>query len=110
VTIPLIVKCLKCKNSYEEEAVVTVTAIHDPDTGTFIQLDVTFADVSGNPVYLQDLLCLPNRCSVFGRLPDGTGFAYPFLVLGKNNVWHSRPDNAGHHYAERRVKHDVGSK
>lgn len=101
----LIVKCFKCKNTYDvdERVVVTMESVVDPDTGVFIQYDVEFHyPDGGDPVYIQDLLCLPKHCSVFGRLPDGRVFAFPWLVKAKTgDGWHSRPDKNGQHYATR---------
>lgn len=99
----LTVKCLKCKDTYEvEDAVVSFELVLDPDTDQFVQYDVTFT-YAGEPLWIQDLLCLPNYCSVFGRLPNGSVFAFPWLVCGSGwgEVWHSRPDSKGVHYAMR---------
>jgi hypothetical protein len=100
----LIVKCLKCRQTYDvQEVSVTMTAVLDEDSGEFVQYDVNFTHFGGDdPVYIQDMLCLPKHCSVFGRLTSGTMFAFAWLVPGrKGDRWHSKPDNRGKHYAMR---------
>jgi hypothetical protein len=104
--VTLTVKCLKCKDSYEFEGLtITADLVVDPDTGEFVQYDVEFAHVDESPVYLQDQLCLPNHCSVFGRLPNGHVFAFPWLVPDRrSDTWHSKPDKRGDHFAMKRPK------
>lgn len=101
----LTIKCLKCKSCYDQRNVaVHIDAIidedaMDEDAFVFVQYDVTFTK-DGAPVYIEDLLCLPKRCSVFGRLPNGAMFAFPCLTAGpRGSVWHSRPDSKGSHFA-----------
>ena len=103
-TAKLTVKCLRCgQTSYEiPDALVTLEPVTDPDTHEFVQYDVTLVGVLGDSLYIEDLLCLPKQCSVFGRLSTGSMFAFPWLTKGRRgNVWHSRPDSKGDHYAMR---------
>lgn len=105
VTLPgkadLIVRCLKCGDKHDvEDVTVTFDAVIDEDTGEFVQFDVEFSE-DGVTVYIADLLCVPKHCSVFGRLPSGAMFAFPWLTPGKHDNWHSKPDKRGDHYAMR---------
>lgn len=98
----IIVKCLTCKNKYDEtEVSISMDAVID-DMDRFVQYDVTFTDSLGNEVFIQDLLCgTPKRCSIFGQ-SAGKMFAFPCLTKGKNSaVWHSSPDRNGDHFAIR---------
>jgi hypothetical protein len=107
LTATLIVKCLKCGNKYDigKPVRVTMESVLDADTGEFVQYNVRFTHLDGeDPVYIGDLLCLPKHCSVFGRLSNGSVFAFPWLVAGKHDVWHSRPDKTNHHYAMRSAR------
>lgn len=106
ITLPgkasLIVRCLKCGDKYDvEDVTVTFDAVIDEDTGVFVQYDVEFSSEYGATVYIADLLCLPKYCSVFGRLPSGAMFAFPWLTPGKHDHWHSKADSRGDHYAMR---------
>jgi hypothetical protein len=98
----LTVKCFACGNTYNMlNVVVAMVSVYD-DTGVFVQYDVQFTYEIGGIAYLGDLLCgSPKRCSVFGRMPGGQMFAFPFLSAGRNDIWHSRPDSNGDHYAQR---------
>lgn len=103
----LIIKCLTCKKTYEvDRAIINMVTITDPDPDNgerdFIQYEVTFYD-SVDPddddvLYLQDLLCRENKCSVFGHLKDSM-FAFPFLSKSRGDKWISSPDSKGSHFA-----------
>ena len=84
---------------------VTLDPVYDPDDDIFIQYDVTFSDGMGGHIYIEDLLCVYKRCSVFGKCDDGRMFAFAYLSLGRQtSTWHSKAGRDGMHFAITRAK------
>jgi hypothetical protein len=112
----LVVKCLGCKNTYEvHDVTVLIEPVLDPDEHTFLHYEVKFGyegfDGGEVDAFIQDLLCMRvnntsgRRCSVFGRLPNGSVFAFPMLTKVKpDRLWVSSPDAAGTHYGAKQAK------
>lgn len=103
--VTLVVKCLRCKKTYgvDDVHLVRYEVVTDPDTGDFVHYEVQFLFGDGEPVYLQDLLCLPKHCSVFGRT-ERSMFAFPCLApMGRVDKWVSSPGRDGLHVGVREV-------
>jgi hypothetical protein len=98
----IVVKCAKCRVTYTfDDVYVEMTPVYDPDGDAFVQYDVTFRYEDGTEAYIDNMLCVPRRCSVFGRT-ETVLFAFPRLTPSKGSKWFSHPDSTGTHMAMRK--------